>query len=823
MNEREIFSNALQMATATERSDYLDRVCGSDPIMRERIERLLAEQSSLGSFMEHPPVKEHLNKLAEESPAIPLTAADHSSTATEPGILQLDFLVPSEKPDCLGVLGQYEILEVVAHGGMGIVLKGRDTKLDRIVAVKVLAPAIASIPTAHKRFLREARAAAAVSHDHIVTIYAVEERPVPHLAMEYIDGCTLQQKLHKEGELELKEVLRIGRQIAAGLVAAHEQGLIHRDIKPGNILLQNSVQRVQITDFGIARATADVEITHAGEVTGTPQYMSPEQAKSQPVDHRSDLFSLGSVLYAMCAGRSPFRAETPLAAIKRVCDDEPRLLRENNPEIPEWLAAIIGRLLSKNPDDRFQSAAEVADLLGKHLAHLQDPGSTQFPGVVQVAQPKKRKVAPRGWLTAAAVLLIALVGFGFAEATGVTSLAATVIRIATGEGTLVIEVDDPTVQVSLDGEELSITGAGIRELTLRPGQYQFQATKDGEPVKQELVSISRNGRQVVKVGLESSTIDTVSKPDTLSPHEAINRYSEIIRRSPDVPSTYVYRSEAYRKNRDYAKAIADSTAALRIDPRLSDAYEARALTHILLEDYEAALADSSEAIRLAPDKSAVYKTRAEAYLWLGRYDEALGDANRSVEMNPNNPLAQLLRAQICLLADRTEEYRQVCVETLDRFSKSDHQMTVAHAPRICVLAPEAIDDPNRLIQMAERAVSHYPTGSYPRQWMLYTLGMAHLRAGQLDEAEQCFRESLAADPKWKAKALDWLGLALLQQARGDGDDARRWLSEAIESMELRPMPHPQDRIEAKLLLREAEQLLGESGRAKTGSENKRKE
>src|SRR5262249_32112495 len=159
----------------------------------------------------------------------------------------------------------------------------------------------------------------------------------------------------RSGPLPLKEVLRIGLQVAAGLAAAHAQGLVHRDVKPANILLENGVQRVKLTDFGLARAVDDARLTPSGVIAGTPADLSPEQANGAKVDHRSDLFSLGSVLYTVCAGHAPFRAETTLAVLRRICDDTPRPLREVNPDMPDWLEAIIGRLHSKGPAGRFQS------------------------------------------------------------------------------------------------------------------------------------------------------------------------------------------------------------------------------------------------------------------------------------------------------------------------------------------------------------------------------------------------------------------------------------------------------------------------------------
>src|SRR5205823_2188910 len=161
--------------------------------------------------------------------------------------------------------------------------------------------------------------------------------------------------------------------IADGLAAAHRQGLVHRDIKPANILLENGVERVKITDFGLARAIDDASVTQSGVIAGTPMFMAPEQAAGEPVDHRADLFSLGSVLYAMCTGHPPFRASGTMAVLKRVIEDTSRPIRAINSDIPQWLCDIIAKLHAKNPTDRFQSAKELADLLGQHLAHLQQP------------------------------------------------------------------------------------------------------------------------------------------------------------------------------------------------------------------------------------------------------------------------------------------------------------------------------------------------------------------------------------------------------------------------------------------------------------------
>jgi len=201
-------------------------------------------------------------------------------------------------------------------------------------------------------------------------------------------------------------------QAAAGLAAAHAQGLVHRDIKPANILLENGVERVRITDFGLARAVDDVSQTQSGVLAGTPQYMSPEQAAGFAVDHRTDLFSLGSVLYAMCTGRSPFRAETAVAVLRRICDGRPHSIRDINPDIPDWLAEIIERLHEKDPANRFQTASEVADLLERHLAHLQQPQSVPRPGKLRCRSVLRSLSRSRKWVIGGvAAIVLAIIVF----------------------------------------------------------------------------------------------------------------------------------------------------------------------------------------------------------------------------------------------------------------------------------------------------------------------------------------------------------------------------------------------------------------------------
>lgn len=300
--------------------------------------------------------------------------ADHVVHASVP----LDFLAPSDNPAMMGKLGEFEIIEEIGCGGMGVVLKGYDYELNRFVAIKVLHPFCATSAAARRRFAREAQAAAAIVHQHVVAIHAVDaNHHPPYLVMAFVPGESLQQRLARQGPLEVLDAVRIAHQVAEGLAAAHAQGLVHRDIKPGNILLERNVERVLLTDFGLARAADDASLTRSGVIAGTPQYMSPEQARGDSVNHQTDLFSLGTVLYTMLAGHSPFRAETAMGVLRRVCDETPRPLREINPTVPEWLEAVVAKLQAKQATDRFESASHIASLLEGCLAHLQQP--TRFP------------------------------------------------------------------------------------------------------------------------------------------------------------------------------------------------------------------------------------------------------------------------------------------------------------------------------------------------------------------------------------------------------------------------------------------------------------
>jgi WD40 repeat protein/tRNA A-37 threonylcarbamoyl transferase component Bud32 len=309
-------------------------------------------------------------------------------------------------------LGNYRIIKLLGEGGMGAVYEAEDLALKRTVAIKTMRPELASNESARSRFTREARHAGALESDHIVRIYSVgEDRGVPFIAMEFLRGKPLDVWMRNRLPTSPQHILKIGFETALGLAAAHSRGLIHRDIKPANIWLEAPNGRVKILDFGLARsAEADVQLTGTGMVLGTPAYMAPEQARGLAVDHRTDLFSLGCILYQLATGRRPFTGTTTLAVLTSLAVDTPPFPSELNLAIPVALSNLITQLIAKRPEDRPQSAAAVAEELrriakgggstGGSTAGLPavgaQPQPVAAPGAAPMATPVAAPVAADG-------------------------------------------------------------------------------------------------------------------------------------------------------------------------------------------------------------------------------------------------------------------------------------------------------------------------------------------------------------------------------------------------------------------------------------------
>ncbi len=277
-------------------------------------------------------------------------------------------------------VGRYQVMERIGRGGMASVFRAHDPGIDRVIAIKFLHTAYCQDDEYRGRFLREARAAGNLSHPNIVTVHDVGEIDGrPYMAMELIQGEPLDEMLKRTGALPIRDTLAIGQQLANALAYAHSKGVVHRDIKPSNILGVKGTMTVKVTDFGIAHVSSpgSAQQTQVGAVLGTPQYMSPEQTKGAKVDGRSDLFSVGIILYQMLSGTAPFQGDSVVALAMKIANEEPRPLDTLRPEIPQAVRRIVERCLAKAPERRFQSGKELADALSRALFNLDEEARQQ--------------------------------------------------------------------------------------------------------------------------------------------------------------------------------------------------------------------------------------------------------------------------------------------------------------------------------------------------------------------------------------------------------------------------------------------------------------
>jgi serine/threonine protein kinase/Tfp pilus assembly protein PilF len=727
--------------------------------------------------LKHMPAPMAISTHRDES----LAPRFRETTVPELDTIPLGFLAPSARPGGLGRLGAYEVLKVIGQGGMGVVLEALDERLNRTVAIKVLAPGLAGHAIARRRFLREARAAAAVCHEHVVTIHAVDDADGhPYLVMQLIAGQSLQAKIDRTGPLGVKEILRIGMQVAAGLTAAHAQGVIHRDIKPANLLLENGVERVKITDFGLAHVIDDASLTASGTTAGTPHYMSPEQARGEPVDHRSDLFSLGSVLYATCTGQPPFRADSAVAVLRKVSDESPRPVREQNPEIPDWLAALIGRLMAKDPADRFQSAGEVAEFLASHLAELQHPIRRKPAPAAPCVPSKPHRLRDFLAVLLGAVLAFTLLGwwiFGFG---GSAQLAPSPLARRPADPSRAdrprapSSITKPAAEnVARDPEGAKVLYAQACEAANR-GQYP-------RAVEQLTDAIRRDPENLAALLQRARVYNNLSVKNWAG---AIADATEVIRRDPQNAAAYETRGSAEFRTGDTQRAIADFTETIRLDSGRSWAYASRGALYNGLGQWNRAILDLDEYLRRVPDVadsawSWTWYQRAFAYLGLGDTDRALSDANRAIELSPNIDFYWTFRARVHTRKNDSEraiaDYTAAIRLQGARGEPTDDGADTFAARGAVYLARGETD---RAIADFDEAARLDPT---PAE-IHWNRGVAHARLGEWDRAIADFEEGRkrgGADKRWADACLQGRAECLALSGRHEAAEAA--YRECVES------------------------------------------
>jgi serine/threonine protein kinase len=390
------------LSTCVYCGEIVDGVLSADPLAREVRGTVFTPDDTAVRLLQSRLARLLPSASRRAAPDDTLAADETDLAATAAATSEFPFLAAAQQADEIGRLAHYRILKKIGAGGMGVVFLAEDTLLGRKVALKTMLPAVAVRPDARERFFREAKAAAAIEHPHIVPILHVgEDGGVPFLAMPFLQGESLESRLERDSCLPPVEAARLAIDMADGLAAAHAHGLIHRDIKPGNCWLEGGPARVRLLDFGLARSEDDAtRLTQLGAIVGTPGFMPPEQAQGQCADARADLFSLGCVLYVMTTGQRPFRGDSLFALLTSLSKDTPLAPHVLRADVPRALSDLILRLLAKDRDQRPASAHEVADQLRRIV---------QVESAARRQRPRRRFTVGLGLLLGAAVVVVGII------------------------------------------------------------------------------------------------------------------------------------------------------------------------------------------------------------------------------------------------------------------------------------------------------------------------------------------------------------------------------------------------------------------------------
>jgi eukaryotic-like serine/threonine-protein kinase len=636
----QIFHAALELAP-DERGAYLTQVCADDAALRREVESLLGHDAQAADFIEQPAVGFTDQDLAEEQ-----------------SIMQLGQHI-----------SHYQILARLGKGGMGEVYQARDTRLDRTVALKILPAEVANDAERMRRFTREAKAASAMNHPHVATIYEIGEAStamggIQYIAMEYVAGQTLATKIHGQ-PLPLDELVTVGSQIADALDEAHRKGITHRDIKPANLMLTARGQ-VKVLDFGLAKIACPLSLesnastlqqTMPGIVMGTVPYMSPEQALGRDVDHRSDIFSLGVVLYEMATGRLPFVGANTVETLDRILHAEPEAITQLNTNAPIELKHIVQKCLEKERTARYQSAAEV-------LAALQSVPT----GVRQQTE------------RAAATQEIESVTTGGTAAAKMRSLL----------------------------RRSSVLAALAVGLLLALGAYLFWRRSPEPPP-------SANARPVNSVAYEEYLRGRyyTNRQNAADNETAIRTLERAVAADPNFAAAQAELAQAYiwklflftpKEKALEEKAFMAMEKALALDPNLGAAYLARGRllwTPAQRFPHAQAIQEYRRALTLDPSLDEARNQIALVYNHIGALEPALRELQQAVAHNPTNHLAQYHLGQTLLFQRKYEE----AYNTLRRIPREANPAKLTYHTAMALLH---LDRKHEAAALAEEFLKDHP-------------------------------------------------------------------------------------------------------------------
>jgi eukaryotic-like serine/threonine-protein kinase len=677
-------------------------------------------------------------------------------------------------------LGPYELIGVAGAGGMGEVYKARDAQLDRSVALKVLPAALTADDAANQRFLREARAASACDHPNICTIYAVDRTPDGHLylAMAFYEGETLRDRLAR-GPVPVVEAVEIASQTASGLARAHEAGLVHRDIKPANLMITNRGE-VKILDFGLAKLTHDAQLTQAGTALGTVAYMSPEQASGDPVDHRTDIWALGVVLYEMLSGRRPFMGDSAQAVFHAILSRDPDAFTFADGVERDALRAIVRRALERDPRNRYAHAGEMsADLAAISGNRIVRSLSTPPPRPAIDASAATVLAPPVSDAASIAVLPFTDLSPQRDQGWFCEGISEEILTALTKVPGVHVVARTSAFQFKESASDAREIGRALRVRNLLTGgvrtvgdrlrvTVQLTSTHDGYQVWSDRYDATVSDVFEIQDRIARSTVEQLRVRLTSGATPLVRRPSSTI----DAYNLYLKgRHYLYQWSIDAVRAGVDCfNQAIALDPAyaqpyagLADVFTRQALSGLAppMQVVPKARELVSKALELDPLLPDAHSTMAWVqYTYDWDFEAADRTFRRSLELGPSEMHRgrfSLFRNEQGFFDEGIEEARRA----LDQSPISaDAHLYLVHAFYVARRYRECID-------LATRALEFQP-GYFPARWYI---AMAHVADGRPHDAVEAARAALPARHPFTESILAWtLGLA------GETREARRMLA-----------------------------------------------
>jgi non-specific serine/threonine protein kinase len=708
-------------------------------------------------------------------------------------------------------ISRYRILSKLGEGGMGAVYLAEDTSLGRKVALKVLSDELASSPEHLERFEREAKAIAAIEHPNIVTIYSVEQADGVHfLTMGYVEGRTLADMIPSSG-MRVDEIVRIAMPLVDALAAAHGRGIVHRDLKPANVMVTRD-GGIKILDFGLAKLRPALEsgdggevatqtLTRQGQVMGTVPYMSPEQVQGRPTDHRSDIFSLGIILYEMATGARPFRGATSADTISSILRDEPDSVTHLRVEVPARLSRIVARCLEKEPHRRYQSAGDVRTDLAAFRAEAAKAPEKSSPSMavlpfVDMSPQKDQDYFCEGIAEELINGLARINDLRVASRTSSFQVAGSGLDIREiGRKLGVSTVLEGSVRKA--GEQLRITAQLVNvEDGYRLWTDRFDRTmKDVFAIQDEIAEAIVEALRV-----------------TLSPKER-RAIQHVATRNVEAFDCYLRGRKFFYQmtGRSFEFARQMYQRAIEIDPQYALAYAGMADCHSfsytysdsIREHQEKALEASRQALELDPDSAEAHASRALAFSVAGRHDEAQPEFERAIALDPKLFEAYYFYGRDCLVQGDYEKAAQLFQKSCT-VRPEDYQ-----APLFLSQALHGMGTPRAqlhylLQQVVENVTSHIEMNpDDPRA--LYLGAAACIELGERDKGLAWARRALASDPEepnvlynvacgFAMAGQSEEAIALLEKAVARGFRYKAWLEHDTDFESIRHM----DRFQALL-------------------------